>query len=162
MVLFVIYLADYDGLPATVTFDSCGRKCVNITIANDLVIEKTEMFPITLTTNDSLLILEPQKADISILDTESQGGYIFDDALLCKLTFVYVLKMDLYPSDPAVIGFEETVYIVTENVYLVEVCAIVYTPNISCPIGFNFTIDINTGNECFSTNCTYILYFCLC
>ena len=71
--------ADYDGLPATVTFDSCGRKCVNIAITNDLVIEKTEMFPITLTTNDSQLILEPKRADISIFDNEGQGGHTFDN-----------------------------------------------------------------------------------
>ena len=52
----------------------------------------------------------------------------------------------------AVVGLEETSYRVLENVSVVEVCAIVYSPiNTSCPIPFLFdvrlsTIDDSAGN----------------
>lgn len=62
--------ADFDGLPATMTFDSCGTVCVNITIMNDLVLEKTENISVILKTNDSQMTLAQEKADISIIDNE--------------------------------------------------------------------------------------------
>ena len=44
-------------------------------------------------------------------------------------------------------GLESTSYNVSEN-DVVEVCAVVYTPNISCPINFTFDIRVSTrGND---------------
>lgn len=62
--------AVFDGLPATMTFDSCGTVCVNVTIMNDLVLEKTENISVILKTNDSWITLEQEKTDISIFDNE--------------------------------------------------------------------------------------------
>ena len=52
------------------------------------------------------------------------------------------------PPD-AVVGLERTFYQVSENVGVVEVCAIVYSPNITCPnitcpIGFPFDVRLRT------------------
>ena len=43
-------------------------------------------------------------------------------------------------------GLEKTFYSVTEDVGVVEVCAIVYSPNIVCPIVFPFGIRLLTGD----------------
>ena len=48
----------------------------------------------------------------------------------------------------AVVGLEETFYRVSESVGVVVVCAIVYSPNISCPIEFPFNVNLSTiGND---------------
>ena len=44
----------------------------------------------------------------------------------------------------AVVGLEKTFYQVSEDVGVVEVCAIVYSPAIVCPIKFPFTVTLNT------------------
>ena len=46
---------DYDGLPATVKFPVCALgTCVNVTIADDAVVENTESFRISLTRTTGL------------------------------------------------------------------------------------------------------------
>ena len=46
----------------------------------------------------------------------------------------------------AVVGLERTLYEVTEDVGVVEVCAIVYSPNgnINCSIDFPFEVFLST------------------
>ena len=44
----------------------------------------------------------------------------------------------------AVVGLERTAYTVSEDVVMVEVCAIVYSPNNSCPINFPFDVRLAT------------------
>ena len=44
----------------------------------------------------------------------------------------------------AVVGLERTAYTVSEDVVTVEVCAIVYSPNNSCPINFPFDVRLAT------------------
>ena len=53
-------------------------------------------------------------------------------------------------------GLEETFYQVLEDVSVVQVCAVVYSPNgnSDCPIAFSFDINFSTdnktaGNECY-------------
>ena len=46
----------------------------------------------------------------------------------------------------AVVGLERTAYTVSEDVVVVEVCAIVYSPNNSCPINFPFDVRLATGD----------------
>ena len=43
-------------------------------------------------------------------------------------------------------GLEKTFYNVTEDVGVVEVCAIVYMPTIDCPINFAFDVSLSTDN----------------
>ena len=47
----------------------------------------------------------------------------------------------------AVVGLETTFYSVLEDVGVVEVCAIIYNPNISCPIAFPFGVHLSTGDN---------------
>ena len=55
--------------------------------------------------------------------------------------------MDLH-SDIAVVGFEETSYEVQRSEGVVQVCAIVFTPeNVSCPITFDFSLLISIDDK---------------
>ena len=44
-------------------------------------------------------------------------------------------------------GLERTSYGFSEDVGLVEVCAIVYSPTIDCPINFPFDVSLSTSNN---------------
>ena len=50
--------------------------------------------------------------------------------------------LSLFPV--AVVGLEKTFYSVSEDVGVVEVCAIVYSPTIDCPIAFPFDVGLST------------------
>ena len=50
-------------------------------------------------------------------------------------------------------GLEKTFYQVIEDVGVVEVCAIVYSPTIVCPISFPFDVHLSTGDD--SAGITY-------
>ena len=56
----------------------------------------------------------------------------------------------------AVVGLEKTFYQVSENVGVVEVCAIVYGPNgnIACPITFPFNVRLSTTNDSAGNLCS--------
>ena len=45
------------------------------------------------------------------------------------------------------VGLEKTFYQVREDVGVVEVCAIVYSPTIDCPIEFLFNVSLSTRNN---------------
>ena len=47
----------------------------------------------------------------------------------------------------ATIGFEKTFYQVDESTGTVEICAVVYEPDIDCPIQMDFSVIFETGNE---------------
>ena len=57
----------------------------------------------------------------------------------------------------AVVGLESTIYMVMEDVGVVEVCAIVYSPNgnILCPIAFPFDVRLSTTNGSAGNNIIY-------
>ena len=44
-------------------------------------------------------------------------------------------------------GLEPTFYQVSEDVGVVEVCAVVYSPTVGCPIEFLFEIRISTSDN---------------
>ena len=45
------------------------------------------------------------------------------------------------------VGFEETFYRANEGGGTVEICAIVYEPNIECPIEMKFNVTFETRAE---------------
>ena len=45
------------------------------------------------------------------------------------------------------VGLEKMFYNVSEDVGVVEVCAIVYSPTIDCPIAFPFNVTLSTGDN---------------
>ena len=53
-----------------------------------------------------------------------------------------------YDSE-AIMGLGRTFYQVSEDVGVVEVCAIVYRPNgnLDCPITFPFDVSLSTGDD---------------
>ena len=70
-------------------------------------------------------------------------------------------------TSEAVVGMEKTIYSVSKNVGFVEVCAILYSPTIDCPITFPFDVSLSTSDrtagwfvEC-SLNVIGFLYICL-
>ena len=66
----------------------------------------------------------------------------------CKSDRKHQFSLSISLSLVAVVGLEETFYRVSESVGVVEVCAIVYHPNITCPIQFPFNVNLSTiGNN---------------
>ena len=65
---------DYGALSTTLTFDTCEtRKCTNIAIANDDILEGTESFNVTLEDTSGLddrITLDPVDGEIQISDRD--------------------------------------------------------------------------------------------
>ena len=49
-------------------------------------------------------------------------------------------------SAEARVGLEQTFFIVTEGVNVIEVCAVVFEPDIECPIKFPFNVELVTAD----------------
>ena len=49
-------------------------------------------------------------------------------------------------STEAFVGLERTIFTVSEDVGVVELCVRVFEPDIECPIQFPFVIDISTAD----------------
>ena len=56
-------------------------------------------------------------------------------------------------TSEAVVGLERTLYSVSEDVCMVEVCAIVYSPTIDCPITFPFDVSLSTSDRTEGIGC---------
>ena len=80
--------------------------------------------------------------------TVSQAYYVTSLSRICNIDFcIEFLKVLFIIFPAAVVGLEETLYHVSEDVGVVEVCAIVYSPNIACPIAFPFNVTLTTAND---------------
>ena len=64
--------------------------------------------------------------------------------LLCSQSVLLLSTLLAVFPPVAVVGLEKTFYQVSEDVGVVEVCAIVYSPTIVCPIEFPFNVALNT------------------
>ena len=60
----------------------------------------------------------------------------------------------------AVVGLEETFYNVSESVGEVELCVIVYQPQIQCPISFPFIVALGTRQGTASQLCSFNNFIC--
>ena len=47
----------------------------------------------------------------------------------------------------AIVGLEETFYQVNETIGTMEVCAVVYEPQVECPIQIDFNVTFETRAE---------------
>ena len=64
-----------------------------------------------------------------------------------------------YPLTPvAVVGLEQTFYSTSDDGGAVEVCIVVYMPDINCPIKFPFNISLSTEQVFHFCVCTHSLY----
>ena len=87
-------------------------------------------------------------------------GAFFSEENYTELLFKYHL-VGIDSISGAIVGLEKTFYQVTEDVGVVEVCAIVYEPNgnLVCPISFPFDVSLSTGDD--SAGIRYCCTVCL-
>ena len=133
---------DYIGLSTILMFEACQRRrCVNVTIVDDEVLEReVESFTVTLQRTTGLnnrITLNPVDGVVEI--TDNDGKYMY---LQC-ISKLHFLCSHLHTAE-AVVGLEKTFYQVSEDVGVVEVCAIVYSPIITCPVAFPFDVRLST------------------
>ena len=76
---------DYEAVSFDLTFDSeRDRGCALIRLQDDDMLENTEEFQLSLVTDEEPVILEPDRAVVSILDTDGMKTYI---------SYVFYLKL---------------------------------------------------------------------
>ena len=121
------------------SFAACQRKgCVVVTIIDDEILENIEMFNFTLERTselDASITLNPVDGVVQINDDDGTFN-VCVYAMLC-----YFMYTD------AVVGLEKIFYMVAESVGYVEVCVIIYQPDISCPISFPFNTRLSTIDD---------------
>ena len=62
---------DYAAVTTGLTFDlERSRECVSIMLTDDNLLEPTEEFEVSLTTEEEQVIVNPERAVVSILDTD--------------------------------------------------------------------------------------------
>ena len=62
---------DYTAVTTELTFNSeRSRECVSIRLVNDSLLEPTEEFEVSLTSDEEQVILNLERAVVSILDTD--------------------------------------------------------------------------------------------
>ena len=57
--------------------DFTERECVNITILSDIAVENDEVFVVHLSADDSSVILNPDRAEVTIADNDSKHLVVF-------------------------------------------------------------------------------------
>ena len=62
---------DFKDLDQAIYFDMPGRQCVNISIAEDGILENNEEFLVILTSDDPAVKIHEQFAPVTIVDSES-------------------------------------------------------------------------------------------
>ena len=77
-------------------------------------------------------------------------------------TTLYQLHLALSLHAVAVVGLERAFYSVREDVGVVEVCAIVYSPTINCPIAFPFNVHLFTRDSTAGNIATDGVCVCVC
>ena len=73
---------DYQAINSELVFDSDNeRQCISISLENDGVLENIEELQVSLTSDEEAVILEPDKAVISILDTDGNKKFLYFKSL---------------------------------------------------------------------------------
>jgi hypothetical protein len=116
---------DYVNMRHMLKFDKCEtRRCVNVTVNNDITLEQEESFVITVTLEEDISVFyyyyRPLEGEIKIMDDKDE------------------LDID--------VGLESTSYLVAENFGKVEVCVSLQRVNITCAIGFPFSVNLSTAD----------------
>ena len=126
--------------------------CYDQPIYDDMRLEVAEYFGMPPTTVLTEIRPMYDQVAILILDNDGENTYqaskrkcvIANSLSHIDTTCVYIL---FTLSSEAVVGLENTFYEVSEDAGSVEVCAIVYSPSIDCPIVFPFNISLSTINN---------------
>ena len=144
---------DYESLSTTLMFAACEtRRCVNVVIEDDVLVERDETVVVTLETPDSgcCVVASPVTGKINILNND--GNYFLN--ILHHLSYSESVILPFNPV--AVVGLERTLYHTAESVGVVEVCAVVYSPHQECPIVFPFDIKLSTADRTAGMHVSYI------
>ena len=140
--IFLVSPMDYVSVYTILEFDTCDtRHCTEIPIVNDMIVELTESFFVTLERTlglDSRITLDPVNGEIEITDDD---GVYYYHAHTWNIFRIYMASFT-----EAVVGLEMTSYTVLENVGVVEVCTIVYSPSLPCPINHPFNVRFSTDD----------------
>ena len=133
--------------------------CYDQPIYDDMRLEVSEYFGMTLTVLFATILtnIRPMYDQVAILilddDGEKDREHIQSNHYeLIKIEQVFMYSFYTFTSE-AVVGLEKTIYSVFEDVGVVEVCAIVYSPNIVCPIAFPFDVSLSTGDRTAGIGC---------
>ena len=138
-VISTVETMDYGAIDVILMFDTCEtRKCVNVTITEDLVDEPLEFFTYTLTGTPSLdprIELNPIDGRVEIIDND--GEY----SSMNKILWLNVFQ--LYPPVNITVGYNPISYVASEGQGSVELTIVIFDPPVGgapCP----FTLVINT------------------
>ena len=74
---------DYQTVDSELVFGvDSGRQCVSISLESDGILEDTEELQVSLTSEETSVILDPDKAIVSILDTDGEMMFYIPVILL--------------------------------------------------------------------------------
>ena len=77
---------DYEAVNAKLTFNSTrSRACVTVVIEDDDLLENTEEFQLSLTSDEDQVILDPDSTVVSITDTDGMSAVMYISSLLNPL-----------------------------------------------------------------------------
>ena len=100
---------DYTPVSRNLIFNAAVRtQVVEIPIIDDLIVERSEIITLNLTSNDPAVILNPSTSTVTILDEDSKMLYVSYYALL-PVSFTHIL------ASVVTIGFNRTVISVSED-----------------------------------------------
>ena len=69
---------DYQTIDSELVFGfDSERQCVSISLGDDGVLENTEELQISLSSEETAVILDPEKAVVSILDTDGKSVSLY-------------------------------------------------------------------------------------
>ena len=125
---------DYTAVNVPLVFsESNTMECVDISIHTDALDEVNEMFSLNLDTDDSSVILDPQSAPVTIIDSDSMSVY-------------YIYDVDFYhfPTFP-VIGLDPATYTVSEGTPTVDLVVSVLDGTLDRPIFVTLTLQDGTA-----------------
>ena len=126
---------------------------MSIVINDDERLEESESFTVTLEAMDALNGLVRLEQTLAIITISDDDGELRNHKLThnCTtfLSFVLLSKCHINIS-AAVVGLEHVQYSVIEEDGVIEVCAVVSSPDIDCPVDFSFevkffTVDVTAG-----------------
>ena len=129
--------------------------CWSIAIENDNLLEGIEAFLVSLSTNDSQVILNPDQAQVTILENDSKLKAIYlhhtPDYTTCSQVISYCVI--LFCDAAALIEFERTLYMFSEEDSAAEVC-VTLTGSIQVPV----SVQIHSNDTAQSGTCALLSY----
>ena len=151
---------DYIALSMTLTFDTCDtRRCVNVSIVEDIVNEPDEVFDYSLVPApiglDPRITIRPDMGAVLITDNDGNNKEYCD-----KVNSLYL------STGPIVVGYEFTTYQTNETDSSVDLSIIVINPpSVGAPRPFSLSVStrgISAGIQPLESACIEPIRWCIC